>query len=58
MLTIILFCIGIIAAIALFSGAAIVIFAKSGEQETLGGLLVLVAGSIFVLSGWLLIAGA
>ncbi len=50
--------IGTIAAIALFSGAALVILAKSGEQETLGGMVVLVSGSIFVLIGFLLMSGA
>jgi hypothetical protein len=53
----ILFCIAIVAVIALFSGASLVIFAKSGEQETFGGLIVLVAGLIFALSGALLVAG-
>ncbi len=53
-----LLCIGTIAAIALFSGAALVIMAKSGEQETLGGMIVLVAGSIFLLVGFLLMSGA
>jgi hypothetical protein len=52
-----LFSIAMIAVIALFSGASIVIFAKSGEQETFGGLIVLVAGLIFALSGALLVAG-
>ncbi len=46
--------IAIISVVALFSGAAIVILAKSGEQETFGGVIVLVAGLIFVLSGVLL----
>ncbi len=57
MMAFILFGIGSVAAIALFSGAAIVIMAKSGEQETFGGLIVLVAGLIFALSGALLATG-